>query len=121
MTEKKKPNRKRDKRITIRGTAEEKAKIEQKAKKAGLSRNDYMLKVALSDKKINVIEGDHLHDLMVQIKKVGVNVWQIRKEILDNHSFTDKEKESFTNELEELDAQYQEIQNQLQKIIKKLN
>ena len=116
-----KPNRKRDKRITIRGTPEEKAQIEEKAKKAGLSRNEYILRVLLSSRKINIIEGDHLHNLMVQLKKVGVNVWEIRKEIMNNTSFTSENKKYFVGELEELNAQYQEIQNQLQKIIRKLN
>ena len=107
------------KKIEIRVTQKQKDKIKIKAEKANMSISEYLRKSALNQK-MNIIETDNLHQLAVQIKKVGTNIWQVRKEIMDNSSFSATEKGEFQAQLEILNNQYQEVQNQIQKLSRRM-
>ena len=109
----------KNQKIEIRVSQKQKDKIKTKAEKANMSMSEYLRKSALK-RKIKVIETDNLHQLAVQVKKVGTNIWQIRKEIMDNSSFSATEKGEFQAQLEILNNQYQEVQNQIQKLSRRM-
>ena len=109
----------KNQKIEVRVSQDQKIKIKNKAKKTGMSMSEYLRKSALNQK-INNIKTDNISELAVQLKKVGTNIWQIRKEILNNYSFSDTEIKEIELELKNLNNQYQEIQEQIQKLSERL-
>lgn len=110
---------KKSQKIEVRVSRFQKHKIKRKAENADMSVSEYLRKSALNQK-INNIETDNIHKLAVQLKKVGTNIWQIRKEILNNYSFSNTEIKEIELELKNLNNQYQEIQEQIQKLSERL-
>ena len=115
-----KPNRKRDKRMTIRGTAKEKKKIEQKAKKAGLSRNEYMLKSALEKDITSLDNLESINNLRIELKKIGNNINQIARKLNQNDTLEQEEKVLFIEEIDDLKYQQDMIHKQIIKLISEL-
>lgn len=72
----KKEGRKRAKQIVIRATEKELEQIQKKVKKSKLSQNKFLLQSAL-DKDIVVVEG--VRDLVIETKRIGVNLNQLTK------------------------------------------
>ena len=68
-------------KIEVRVSQKQKDKIKTKAEKANMSVSEYMRKSVLNQK-IRKIRTDNIHKLAVQLKKVGTNIWEIRKEIM---------------------------------------
>ena len=113
----KKPNRKRDKRITIRGTPEEKAKIEEKAKEAGLSRNEYMLKSALEKDITSLDNLESINNLRLELKRIGNNLNQIARNLNENNTLDQEEKILLIEEIDDLKAQQAMIHREILKLL----
>ena len=118
--QKKKPNRKRDKTITIRGTAKEKKKIEQKAEKAGLSRTEYMIRSALEKKVISFENLEDINKLRIELKKIGNNINQIARKLNQNDTLEQEEKILFIEEIDDLKAQQAMIHRQILELVSEL-
>ena len=65
------PNRRRDIQVAFRCTKEEADIIAQKARTAGMSRTEYLIR-SLQDKEIQVYPG--LLDIMSELKRQGINL-----------------------------------------------
>ena len=113
----KKPNRKRDKRMTIRGTEQEKKKIEQKTEKSGLSRNEYMIRSALEQK---IFDLKSVNDLRIQLKRIGNNLNQIARKLNQNNTLAQEEKILLIEEIDDLKAQQAMIHRQILELVSEL-
>jgi len=116
----KKPNRKRDKRMTIRGTEQEKKKIEQKAEKAGMSRTEYMIRSALEKKIIDFGNLEDINNLRIELKRIGNNINQIAQKLHQNDTLSQEEKVMFIEEIDDLKYQQDMIHKQIVKLISEL-
>ncbi len=76
-------------RYSLRMTVEEHKQIQDKAFESHKSLNDY-IKTSALDKDIIVVEG--LKDLTLEIKRIGVNINQITKNLNAGNILTDEEK-----------------------------
>ena len=73
-----KVNRKRDKTLTIRVTEKEKEYIKKRAKKAGLSTTDYMVRLSL-ETAIHV--PTDMQPFLLELKRIGNNLNQITQKV----------------------------------------
>lgn len=105
----KKDNRTRPKQIVIRATEEEFNQIKKKVKKSKLTQNKYLLQSAL-DKDIIVIEG--LKDLVIETKRIGVNLNQLTK-------LANQGKVNCKEELEGINKELVEVWQLLRQLIQK--
>ena len=112
-----KPNRKRNKRMTIRGTEQEKKKIEQKTEKSGLSRNEYMIRSALEQK---IFDLKSVNDLRIQLKRIGNNLNQIARKLNQNNALDQEEKILLLEEIDDLKAQQAMIHRQILELVSEL-
>ncbi len=87
------------KKITIRITEREHTTIKNKAYQSRLTLNEYVKKSAL-DKDIIVVDG--LKDLLVEIKKIGVNVNQIARKLNQTQNINEDEKKYLKEGMTEL-------------------
>lgn len=98
MTEKK-DNRTRPKQIVIRATEKEFEQIKKKVEKSKMTQNKFLLKSAL-DKDIIVIE--NLKELVLETKRIGVNLNQLTKLANQGRVNCSKELEKINRELVEV-------------------
>lgn len=105
----KKDKRTRPKQIVIRATEEEFNQIKKKVKKSKLTQNKYLLQSAL-DKDIIVIEG--LKDLVIETKRIGVNLNQLTK-------LANQGKANCKEELEGINKELVEVWQLLRQLIQK--
>lgn len=105
----KKDKRTRPKQIVIRATEEEFNQIKKKVEKSKLTQNKYLLQSAL-DKDIIVIEG--LRDLVIETKKIGVNLNQLTK-------LAHQGKVNCKEELEGINKELVEVWQLLRQLIQK--
>jgi len=105
----KKDKRTRPKQIVIRATEEEFNQIKKKVEKSKLTQNKYLLQSAL-DKDIIVIEG--LRDLVIETKRIGVNLNQLTK-------LAHQEKVNCKEELEGINKELVEVWQLLRQLIQK--
>lgn len=94
-----KDKRTRPKQIVIRATEEEFKQIKNKVKKSKLTQNKYLLQSAL-DKEIIVVEG--LKDLVLETKRIGVNLNQLTKLAHQGQVNCKEELEGINRELVEV-------------------
>lgn len=73
-----KVNRKRDKTLTIRVTEKEKEYIKKRAKKAGLSTTDYMVRLSL-ETAIHV--PTDMQPFLLELKRIGNNINQLTTKV----------------------------------------
>lgn len=104
-----KENRKRDKQIVIRATEKELKEIKKKVERSKLSQNKYFLQSAL-DKDILVVEG--LKDLMLETKRIGVNLNQLTK-------LANQGQVNCSEELREINKELKEVWQSLRQLIQK--
>ena len=71
-------NRKRSKQIVIRLSDEEYQKYMEQVEKSNLSQNDFFIR-CVTKKKIIVIDG--LAETLTELKRIGVNINQISKNL----------------------------------------
>ena len=116
----KKPNRKRDRRMTVRGTEQEKKKIEQKAEKAGLSRTEYMIRSALEKNITSFNNLEDINKLRIELKRIGNNLNQIARKLNENNTLEQEEKVLFIEEIDDLKYQQDMIHKQIIKLISEL-
>ena len=69
-----KVNRKRNITLTVRLTEEEKAHIVNMAKKANLSRTDYIVELS---KLVPIVVPENVKPLLVELRRIGNNINQI--------------------------------------------
>jgi len=100
--------------MTIRGTEQEKKKIEQKAEKAGLSRTEYMLRSALEK---NIVDLDSVNDLRIELKRIGNNLNQIARKLNENNTLAQEEKILLIEEIDDLKAQQAMIHRKILKLL----
>lgn len=100
-------NRKRQKQIVIRATDKEFEQIKKKVEKSKLTQNEFLLKSALN-KEINVVEG--IKDLVIETKRVGVNLNQLTK-------LANQGKVDCADELEEINKELVETWQLLRQLI----
>ena len=100
-------NRKRQKQIVIRATDKEFEQIKKKVEKSKLTQNKYLLQSAL-DKEINVVDG--IKDLVLEIKRIGINLNQLTK-------LANQGKVDCSDELEEINGELVEVWQLLRQLI----
>lgn len=71
-------NRKRNNQIIIRLSDEEYQKYMEQVKRSNLTQNDFFVK-CITKKKIIVVDG--LKETLVELKRIGVNINQISKNL----------------------------------------
>lgn len=108
MTEKK-DNRTRPKQIVIRATDKEFEQIKKKVEKSKMTQNKFLLKSAL-DKEIIVIED--LKELVLETKRIGVNLNQLTK-------LANQGKVNCSKELEEINRELVEVWQLLRQLTQK--
>ena len=101
--------RKRQKQIVIRATEKEFEQIKNKVEKSKLTQNKYLLKSAL-DKEIKVVEG--IKDLVIETKRIGVNLNQLTK-------LANQGKVNCSSELEGINKELIEVWQLLRQLIQK--
>ena len=69
-----KVNRRRNITLTVRLTEEEKAHIVNMAKKANLSRTDYIVELS---KLVPIVVPENVKPLLIELKRIGNNINQI--------------------------------------------
>lgn len=107
--EEKKDRRTRPKQIVIRATEKEFEQIKKKVERSKLTQNKYLLQSAL-EKDIIVIEG--LRDLIIETKRIGVNLNQLTK-------LANQEKVNCSKELEEINRELVEVWQSLRQLTQK--
>lgn len=100
-------NRKRQKQIVIRATDKEFEQIKKKVEKSKLTQNKFLLQSALN-KEINVVEG--IKDLVIETKRIGVNLNQLTK-------LANQGKVDCAGELEEINKELVEAWQLLRQLI----
>lgn len=108
MTDKK-DNRTRPKQIVIRATEKEFQTIKDKVRKSKLTQNKYLLQSAL-DKEIIVVEG--LKELILETKRIGVNLNQLTK-------LANQGKVNCKEELERINKELKEVWQSLRQLTQK--
>ncbi len=78
----------RTRKMTFRLTEEEYRKIKEKVKDAGISQQQFLLKTALEKEIIHIKE---FQELILQIKRIGININQITKHMNESDIITDTE------------------------------
>lgn len=89
----------RTKKMTFRLTVEEYKIIKTKISEAGISQQKFLLQTALGKEVIHIEE---FQSLMLQIKKIGVNINQIARHMNETGVATKSEIEEVKGELEKI-------------------
>ena len=100
-------NRKRQKQIVIRATDKEFEQIKKNVEKSKLTQNKFLLQSALN-KEINVVEG--IKDLVIETKRIGVNLNQLTK-------LANQGKVDCADEMEEINKELVEAWQLLRQLI----
>lgn len=94
-------NRLRKKQINLKVTEDELRIIDKKAEVACLSRNGYLIKMAIEGFVI-VQDLDNMRDVTNEINKIGVNINQIAKHINTTNNIYKSDMEEINKQLEEI-------------------
>ena len=94
-------NRFRKKQIILRVTEDELRIINKKAEVACLSRNGYLIKMAIEGAVI-VQDLDNMRDFTNEIHKIGVNINQIAKHINTTNNIYKSDIEEIKEKVEEI-------------------
>lgn len=94
-------NRIRKKKLSLRVTENELRIIDKKAEVACLSRNAYLIKIAIEGFVI-VQDLDNMRDVTNEINKIGVNINQIAKHINTTNNIYKSDMEEIKKQLEEI-------------------
>ena len=94
-------NRLRKERIELKVTKDELRIIDKKAEVACLSRNGYLIKMAIEGFVI-VQDLDNMRDVTNEINKIGVNINQIAKHINTTNNIYKSDMEEINKQLEEI-------------------
>lgn len=94
-------NRFRKKQIILRVTEDELRIINKKAEVACLSRNGYLIKMAIEGAVI-VQDLDNMRDFTNEINKIGVNINQIAKHINTTNNIYKSDIEEIKEKVEEI-------------------
>ena len=89
--EKKKANRKRKHRLYFSATEKEKEKIEKKIEKSKMTKQDFLLKMAL-EKEIKVVPKEELAKIIIELSRQGNNLNQIAKKLNQGSQGTEELK-----------------------------
>ena len=73
-----KDNRRRDMTLTIRVSEKEKQYIKKRAKKAGLSVTDYIVRLSLETP---IFIPVNMHPFLLELKRIGNNINQLTKKV----------------------------------------
>ena len=74
-----KDNRRRDMTLTIRVTEKEKLYIKKRAKKAGLSTTDYIVRLSLETP---IYIPVNMQPFLLELKRIGNNINQLTKKLM---------------------------------------
>lgn len=102
-------NRNRSKQVIIRLSDEEYQKYMEQVEKSNLTQNEFFIK-CIAKKKIIVIDG--LKETLIELKKVGVNLNQVSKN-LNSGIFQNAE-----NELKKIRQQFANVSDKVIEILK---
>ena len=102
-------NRFRKKQIILRVTEDELRIINKKAEVACLSRNGYLIKMAIEGAVI-VQDLDNMRDFTNEINKIGVNINQIAKHINTTNNI-------YKSDIEEIKEKVEEIYKSVESIL----
>lgn len=94
-------NRVRKKKLSLRVTENELRIIDKKAEVACLSRNGYLIKMAIEGAVI-VQDLDNMRDFTNEINKIGVNINQITKHINTTNNIYKSDIEELKEKIEEI-------------------
>ena len=100
-----KVNRKRDKTLTIRVTEKEKDYIKKRAKKAGLSTTDYMVRLSLETP---IFMPVNMQPFLLELKRIGNNINQLTTKVNSN-VFSSYNFHEFIDAIEKLTERIGEI------------
>lgn len=94
-------NRVRKKKLSLRVTENELKIIDKKAEVACLSRNAYLIKMAIEGYVI-VQDLENMRDVTNEINKIGVNINQIAKHINTTNNIYKSDMKEINKQLEEI-------------------
>ncbi len=89
----------RTRKMTFRLTEEEYKIIKAKVAEAGISQQQFLLKTALKKEIVHIKE---FHELIFQIKKIGINVNQIAKRANETGHISEADMEEVKGGLEQV-------------------
>lgn len=97
--------RKRDKTLTIRVTEKEKAYIQKRAEKAGLSITDYMVRLSLETP---IYLPANMQPILLELKRIGNNVNQLTQKV-NAGAFSSYNFDEFINALREINERIVDV------------
>ena len=106
--------RKRNERLYVMVTSEEKEIIKGKMRKSGMTNLGEFIRLALTYTNIINVDISAMRDLSYEINKIGVNINQIAKAVNTRKSF-------FLSEMKEINEKMELIQSMILEFYKRLN
>ena len=100
-----KDNRRRDMTLTIRVTEKEKDYIKKRAKKAGLSVTDYMVRLSLETP---IFIPVNMQPFLLELKRIGNNINQLTTKV-NSKAFSSYNFREFTDAIEKLNEHIGEV------------